>query len=93
MLVRGLDAWQVAERGRFMPWLAVFMGTGVLGYFALRVEPPLWLGASVVVPLVCASLRANSPPFGLRCRRFCRPTRPLSPAPSARSRHCPSGGA
>jgi competence protein ComEC len=56
MLVRGLDAWQVAERGRFMPWLAVFMGTGVLGYFALRVEPPLWLGASVVVPLVCASL-------------------------------------
>ena len=46
----------MAERGRFVPWLPVFMGTGVLGYFALRVEPPLWLGASVAVPLLCAVL-------------------------------------
>jgi hypothetical protein len=28
-VVRWLDAWQAAERGRFVLWLPVFMGTGV----------------------------------------------------------------
>ncbi|WP_305012306.1 ComEC/Rec2 family competence protein [Roseomonas sp. HF4] len=32
-----------AERGRLAPWLAVAMGAGVLGYFALRAEPPAWM--------------------------------------------------
>lgn len=39
-----LEAWLAAERERFVLWLAVSMGIGILGYFALRAEPPLWLG-------------------------------------------------
>jgi hypothetical protein len=46
------EAWQAAERGRFVPWLPVFMGTGVLCYFALRAEPPYWLGITVALPAV-----------------------------------------
>src|SRR6266700_2114342 len=38
-----------AERGRFALWLPVFMGAGVLAYYALTVEPPWWIGASGVV--------------------------------------------
>ncbi len=34
-------------RDRLVLWLPVAMGAGVLVYFALRVEPPGWLGASV----------------------------------------------
>ncbi len=33
-----------AERGRSMPWLAVFMAAGVLGFFVLGQEPPLYAG-------------------------------------------------
>jgi competence protein ComEC len=61
LIVAWLDAWQAAERGRFAPWLPVFMGTGVLCYFALRSEPPLWLGMTVAVPAMCGALL-------LRCR-------------------------
>jgi competence protein ComEC len=46
------EAWQAAERGRFVPWLPVFMGSGVLCYFALRAEPPSWLGVTVALPAV-----------------------------------------
>jgi competence protein ComEC len=38
-----LGALAAAERGRLAPWLAVAMGAGVLGYFALRAEPPAWM--------------------------------------------------
>ncbi|HEY6441545.1 MAG TPA: ComEC/Rec2 family competence protein, partial [Acetobacteraceae bacterium] len=51
-----LNGWQAAERGRFAPWLPVFMGTGVLCYFALRMEPPLWLGIAVAIPATCCVL-------------------------------------
>ena len=34
-----------AERGRFVLWLPVFMGIGVLTYYGLRSEPPAWIGA------------------------------------------------
>ena len=43
-----LDAWLDTERERLALWLPVFMGIGVLGYYALRFEPqsggsrPLW---------------------------------------------------
>ena len=38
-----LEGWLSAEQGRFAPWLAVAMGTGTLGYFALLFEPaPVW---------------------------------------------------
>jgi competence protein ComEC len=45
-----LERWQAAERGRFALWLPVFAGCGVLGYFALRSEPPPWLGMLVATP-------------------------------------------
>ena len=39
-----LAAWVEAERGRFQPWLAVFMGAGIVVFFARPVEPPAWIG-------------------------------------------------
>ena len=59
IFTRWLEAWQAAERGRFMLWLPVLLGAGVLLYFALRSEPPVWLGASVVVPAVIAASLAR----------------------------------
>ena len=44
-----LYAWAVAERGRFVPWLPVFMGGGALGYFAMTAEPVWWSGLAAVV--------------------------------------------
>jgi len=44
-----LLAWADSERGRFAPWLSVFMASGVLLYFAITSEPPLWAGAAVSV--------------------------------------------
>lgn len=46
---RSLAATAEAERGRFVLWLPVFMAAGVLAYYALRVEPPAWIGAKVAV--------------------------------------------
>ena len=43
-------AWLAAERGRAVLWLPVFMGAGVLTYFALRHEPPLWIGPALLLP-------------------------------------------
>jgi competence protein ComEC len=56
LIAEWLEAWQAAERGRFVPWLPVFMGTGVLCYFALRSEPPLWFGMAVAIPAICTAL-------------------------------------
>ncbi len=53
---RWLSAWQAAEQGRLVPWLAVFAGSGVLCYFALRSEPPVWLGLTIAVPAVSGAL-------------------------------------
>jgi competence protein ComEC len=44
-----LHAWVAAERGRFMPWLPVFMGVGVLGYFNRTSEPAWWVGLALLV--------------------------------------------
>jgi competence protein ComEC len=44
-----------AERGRFMPFLPVFMAAGVVLYFSLSFEPPVW--PAVVV--LCLALAAN----------------------------------
>ena len=49
-------AWTEAERGRFMPWLAVFMGAGVCTYYALGVEPPLWAGAAAAALAIAVCL-------------------------------------
>ena len=60
---RGLEvyqAWVGAERGRFLPWLAVAMGVGALAYISLRAEPAWWIGAaglSCGVLLLCVGFR------------------------------------
>ncbi|HEX3991513.1 MAG TPA: ComEC/Rec2 family competence protein [Acetobacteraceae bacterium] len=45
-----------AERGRFALWLPVFMATGVLLYYQLRVEPPDWIGAKFAAGAFAAAL-------------------------------------
>ncbi|MDR3533404.1 MAG: ComEC/Rec2 family competence protein [Rhodopila sp.] len=51
-----LDTWLDAERERLAVWLPVFMGAGVLGYYALRSEPPVWLGMALAVPAVALAV-------------------------------------
>jgi competence protein ComEC len=60
-LAAALEAWITAERGRFVLFLPVCMAGGVLLYFALPAEPPLWLTASLTVAAiggVCATWRS-----------------------------------
>jgi competence protein ComEC len=57
-----MQAWVATERDRLPLWLPVFMGSGVLCYFALRAEPPGWLGAAVAVPAVVATMLLASRP-------------------------------
>src|SRR5918994_2132086 len=45
-LVTWLAGNLLAERERWLLWLPVALGSGIALYFALPVEPPLWLGAS-----------------------------------------------
>ncbi len=49
-------AWLAVERGRLVLWLPVLMGVGVLTYFALRQEPPVWAG---LVLLLAAAVGAG----------------------------------
>ncbi|HET9018714.1 MAG TPA: ComEC/Rec2 family competence protein [Acetobacteraceae bacterium] len=56
-----LAAWIEAERGRFVPWLAVFMTAGNALYFALRAEPA---GRGGALALLCACALAAA------CRRW-----------------------
>jgi competence protein ComEC len=58
-----MQAWVATERDRLPLWLPVFMGTGVLCYFALRAEPPVWLGAAVALPAVVATMLLASRPM------------------------------
>jgi competence protein ComEC len=48
--------WVFAERGRFFPWLPVFMTAGNAAYFAATIEPPAWLGAALLLPCAAAAL-------------------------------------
>jgi competence protein ComEC len=57
-----LAAWRDAEAGRFALWLPVFMGAGVLVYFDLRFEPPLWWGPSVALPSIVLAIAARGLP-------------------------------
>ena len=45
-----LAAALAVERGRAVLWLPVLMGVGVLTYFALRQEPPAWVGVALLLP-------------------------------------------
>jgi competence protein ComEC len=52
-----LETWLDHERDRLAVWLPVFMGSGVLGYYALRFEPAVWWGPLIAVftiPLAAA---------------------------------------
>ncbi|HET8729145.1 MAG TPA: DUF4131 domain-containing protein [Alphaproteobacteria bacterium] len=51
-----------AERERWSLWLPVFGGVGVLAYFALGREPPVWLGAatSVASLILLAAMRRRA---------------------------------
>jgi competence protein ComEC len=52
-----LDSWLDTERERNALWLMVFMGAGVLGYYALRFEPAPWVGATVALPMIGLAVR------------------------------------
>jgi competence protein ComEC len=41
------EAFLAGERPNWPGWLAVALGLGIAVYFALPIEPPLWLGASL----------------------------------------------
>jgi competence protein ComEC len=69
-LRRSLDTIAEAERDRCVLWLPVFMGVGVLLYYALRAEPPAWIGAKFAVAGFVAALASpNRLPF--RAIGFC----------------------
>ena len=64
-----LAAAFAAEGDRRILWLPVFFGTGIALYFTLTSEPPLWIGAIVVVlalafrqRIVAGVSRGISPP-------------------------------
>src|SRR5689334_20741506 len=73
-----LAARIAAERDRFTVWLPVFMGAGVLAYFSLRVEPPVWAGAAGLGPALAvwvvgrhfAAVRLVLPPVIAACLGF-----------------------
>ena len=50
-----------AQQGRLALWLPVFMGAGVLLYFSLRFEPPIWAGAAVALPAVATAFLVPFP--------------------------------
>lgn len=43
------------ERHRWALWLPVLMGVGIVAYFGLAVEPPLWIGLVVAGASICAA--------------------------------------
>ena len=49
-LLSAVEDWWETERHRLVLWLPVCMGAGVLTYYELRFEPPLWWGGAVAVP-------------------------------------------
>ena len=49
-LLSTVEDWWETERHRLVLWLPVCMGAGVLSYYELRFEPPLWWGGAVAVP-------------------------------------------
>ena len=48
-------AWLAAERTQLVLWLPVLMGAGVLTYFALHKEPPVWIGAVLLAPALAGA--------------------------------------
>ena len=61
-LARGIGARAVAESDRWVLWLPVFLGAGVVAYFALDTEPPVWLGFALVAGFGAAALAGRRRP-------------------------------
>jgi hypothetical protein len=49
-LLSWLVANLLAERERWLLWLPVGLGAGIATYFGLPLEPPVWLGATGLLP-------------------------------------------
>jgi competence protein ComEC len=58
-IVARLEMLALAEQGRLVLWLPVFLGTGVLVYFGLRIEPPSWAGIALALPAGLAAWLAH----------------------------------
>ncbi len=54
-----------AEGDRRILWLPVFFGTGIALYFALTIEPPLWIGGAFAIAAAVLALALRRRP-GLR---------------------------
>ncbi len=52
-----LAAMADAERDHMPLWLPVFMAAGVLGYYDLRFEPPVWIGAAVALAALLLAIQ------------------------------------
>ncbi|MDH5747848.1 MAG: ComEC family competence protein [Rhodospirillales bacterium] len=61
-LKQGLMACLSDERDRWVLWLPVLFGTGIGVYFLLPVEPPAWIGASVLAAAVIFGRLAHRRP-------------------------------
>ena len=57
--------WLAAEHRRFILWLPVVLGSGVLVYFELDREPPLWLGPGIAAAGLALALALRHHPLGL----------------------------
>jgi competence protein ComEC len=51
-----------AEADRRILWLPVLFGGGIALYFALTVEPPIWLGLAVMLPAMAVAIAARKWP-------------------------------
>ncbi len=58
------QSWVEAERGRFVPWLSVCMGGGVVAYFDLQAEPNAWAGAAAALSASLALVIGWRAPVG-----------------------------
>jgi len=59
-----------AENDRRILWLPVFFGTGIALYFALTIEPPIWLGPAIALPAAVAAVVLRAHP-AWRSACFC----------------------
>ena len=50
------EAFLADERPNWPGWLAVALGLGIAVYFALPVEPPLWLGVALIAVFLAAAV-------------------------------------
>lgn len=56
---RKFGDWSAAETGRLALWAPVAIGAGAGAYFALKVEPPLWLGLLLIAASAALWRRAG----------------------------------